>query len=139
MQRWYRGGGEGVGSRVRHHFHFEAKWSETEAKFFSLWCEKTCFFRLFRISAKLGNLKWNENETKQNKTKKAKRKQIFFASMQKSVSSHLKWIENEMKQKQNEKEAKTSKRKRIKLNSGTICKEIKKNFRVGLLAFQVYT
>jgi hypothetical protein len=44
-----------------------------------------------------------------------------------------------MMRKRNEKEAKTSKRKRIKLNSGTICKEMKKNFKVGLLDFQVYT
>jgi hypothetical protein len=36
------------------------------------------------------------------------------------------------------KKAKTSKRKRIKWNSGTICKETKKNINAGLLVFQVY-
>jgi hypothetical protein len=43
-----------------------------------------------------------------------------------------------MKRK-NEKEAKTSKRKRIKWNSKTISKETKKNIKVGLSVFQVYT
>jgi hypothetical protein len=46
---------------------------------------------------------------------------------------------HEMKRKQNEKEAKTSKRKRIEWNSGTICKESKKNIKAGLLLFHVYT
>jgi hypothetical protein len=44
-----------------------------------------------------------------------------------------------MKRKRNEKEAKTSKQKRIKWNTGKICKETKKNIKVGLLVFQVYT
>jgi hypothetical protein len=44
-----------------------------------------------------------------------------------------------MKQKQNEKEAKTSKQKRIKGNFGTICKESKKNIKAGLLLFHVFT
>jgi hypothetical protein len=47
--------------------------------------------------------------------------------------------ENEMKRKQNEKEAKSSKQNRIKWNTGKICKETKKNIKVGLLVFQVYT
>jgi hypothetical protein len=55
----------------------------------------------------------------------AKWKQIFFSSMQK----------NEMKRKQNEKEGKTSKRKRIEWNSGTICKESKKNIRLVFYFF----
>jgi hypothetical protein len=42
---------------------------------------------------------------------------------------------NEMKQKQNEKEAKTSKQKRIKWNSGTICKESKKILRLVFYFF----
>ncbi len=35
--------------------------------------------------------------------------------------------------------SKTSKRKRIKWNSGTICKETQKNINAGLLVFQVYS
>ncbi len=81
-----------------HHFRFEAKWSETEAKFFSFDARKV-FFACFRI--------------KRN--------------------------ENEKKRKRHEKEAKTSKQKRIKWNSGKICKETKKSIKVGLLVFQVYT
>jgi hypothetical protein len=38
-----------------------------------------------------------------------------------------------MKQKQNEKEAKIQSKKRMKWNSGKICKETKKNIKVGLL------
>jgi hypothetical protein len=49
-----------------------------------------------------------------------------------------KLYENEMKRK-NEKEAKTSKQKRKKLNSGTICKETKKNIKVCPSFCQVYT
>jgi hypothetical protein len=84
---------------VRRHFRFEAKRSETEAKFFSLRCEKKGFFRLFRIDAKRRNLKRNENGTKRKQNEKkaknchnfrfsaneAKRKQktaIIFASKQ---------------------------------------------------------
>jgi hypothetical protein len=44
-----------------------------------------------------------------------------------------------MKRKENKREAKISKRKRIKWNSGTICKEMKKNIKVGLIDFQVNT
>jgi hypothetical protein len=40
-----------------------------------------------------------------------------------------------MKQKQNEKKRKLQSEK----NSGTFCKEMKKNFKVGLLTFQTYT
>ncbi len=160
--------------RVRRHFRLEAKWSETEAKFFSLRCEKSAFFACF---ASMRNVEiWSETKMErksENKTKKSKKlpsfslwsemkrkgsknchpfrfevkwskkeaknchhfrfeakwKQIFFASMQK----------NEMKRKQYEKEAKTSKRKRIEWNSGTICKESKKNMKAGLLLFYVYT
>jgi hypothetical protein len=99
-------------TRVHRHFRFEAKWSETEANFFSLWCEKKCFFRFFPIYAKRRNLKRNKNGTKWKQNEKeaknchhfrfeAKRKrktaiifaskrnrsEIFFASMRKSVFS----------------------------------------------------
>ncbi len=88
--------------RVRRHFRFEAKWSETEAKFFSLRCEKKWFFRLFRIDAKHRNLKRNENETKRKRNEKEaklpsfslrsemkrNRSEIIFASMRKIFS----WI-----------------------------------------------
>ncbi len=59
-----------IKSRVRRHFRFEAKWSETEAKFFSLRCEKKFFFRLFRIDAKRRNLKRNKNGTKRKQNEK---------------------------------------------------------------------
>ncbi len=36
-----------VASRVRRHFRFEAKLSETEANFFLLRCEKNAFFACF--------------------------------------------------------------------------------------------
>jgi hypothetical protein len=106
---------------VRRHFHFKAKWRETEANF-------------FRFHAKRGNLKWNENETKQKQNEKEAKTAIiilfetkwsetevnFFRFDAKKVFFlHLNRNENEMKQKQNEKEAKTIKRKRIKSNSGT--------------------
>ncbi len=61
-------------------------------------------------------------------------KKVFFR-----LFSHLKQNDNEIKRKQNDKEAKTSKRKRIKWNSGTICKETKKYIKAGLLVLQVYT
>ncbi len=161
-------------TRVRRHFRFEAKWSETEAKFFSLRCKKSAFFACFasmrnveiwsemkmersqnkmkkkRKTAISFAPKWNEAKRKwktailfASKRNEAKRKrktaiifalkqngsEIFFASMRK----------NEMKRKQNKKEATTSKRKRIKWNSGTISKESKKNIKAGLLLFHVYT
>ncbi len=71
------------------HFRFEAKWSETEEKLFSLRCEKSV----------------------------------------RKLNEAIK----------NEKEAKTLKRKRIKWNSGTICKETKKNIKVCPSVCQVYT
>ncbi len=52
-------------------------------------------------------------------------KNVFFR-----LFSRLKRTENEMRQK-NEKEAKTSKAK--KENYGTICNQMKKNIKVGLL------
>jgi hypothetical protein len=55
---------------VHRHFRFEAKLSETEAKLFSLQCEKKFFFRLFRIDAKHENLKRNENGTKRKQNEK---------------------------------------------------------------------
>jgi hypothetical protein len=67
-------------TRVRRHFRFEAKWSETEAKFFSLRCEKKGFFCLFRIDAKHRNLKWNENRTKRKQNEKKQKTAIIFAS-----------------------------------------------------------
>ncbi len=143
-----------VPGRVRRHFRFEAKWRETEAKFFSLWC----FFRLFRIDAKWRNLERNENRTKQKQNEKEAKNCHhchFEAKWSKTEAKNChpfhfkanwseteaenchhfrfeaKWKRNffhfdakkkEMKRKQNEKEAKTAKRKRIKWNSGTICK-----------------
>jgi hypothetical protein len=78
-----------------------------------------------------------------SKQNEAKRKRNFFHFDAKKVFfrlvSHLKRNENEMKRKQNKKEAKTSKEKRINLNSGTICKETKKTIKAGVLVFQVYT
>jgi hypothetical protein len=54
---------------------------------------------------------------------------VFFAFL------HLKRNENKMKQKQNEKKRKLQSEK----NSGTFCKETKKNIKVVLLTFQTYT
>ncbi len=65
---------------MRRHFRFEAKWSETEAKFLSLRCEKKCFFRLFCIDAKRRNLTRNEHGTKRKKTKEKRKIAIIFAS-----------------------------------------------------------
>jgi hypothetical protein len=59
-----------LGIRVRRHFRFEAKWSETEAKFFRFDAKKVCFFCLFHIDAKRKNLKRNENGTKQKRSEK---------------------------------------------------------------------
>jgi hypothetical protein len=136
----------GLQGRVRRHFRFEAKWSETEAKFFSLRCEKKWFSRLFRIDAKRRNLKRNEKEAKRKRNEKEAKlpsfslrskmkrngSEIFFASMQRKCMK-IKWSEKKTKK------AKTSKRKRIKWNSRTICKETKKNIKVCLSVFQVYT
>jgi hypothetical protein len=99
-----------------HHFQFEAKWSQTEAK----------NWHHFRFEAK-----WSETEAKNCHHFASKRNgsKIFFALMRK----------NEIKRKQTEKEAKTSKRKRIEWNSGTICKESKINIKADLLLFHVYT
>ncbi len=111
------------------------------------------FFAFFACFASMQNVEiWSETkmERSENKTKKKQKlpsfslwswmkqngSEIFFSSMQKSVFrlfSHLKRNENEIKQKQNEKEAKTSKWKRIKWNSWTICKETKKNIKAGLV------
>jgi hypothetical protein len=57
------------------------------------------------------------------------RKKVF------SLFSHLKRNENKMKRKQSEKEAKTSKQKRIKLNSGIIFKKTKKYIKAGSFSF----
>ncbi len=94
--------------------------------------QKSAFFRLFRIDAKQSNLRRNENELKRKQNEKeaktaiifaskrneAKRKLNFFGYHAKKVFFrlflHLKRNENEMKQEQNEKEAKTSRRKRMK-------------------------
>jgi hypothetical protein len=65
---------------VRRHFRFEAKRSETEAK----------FFRLFCIDAKRRNLKRNENETKQTRNEKEAKTAVIFSLKR-----------NEAKQKQN--------------------------------------
>jgi hypothetical protein len=54
---------------------------------------------------------------------------VFFAFL------HLKRNENKMKQKQNEKKRKLQSEK----NSGTFCKETKKNIKVVLLTFHTYT
>jgi hypothetical protein len=40
------------------------------SEIFSLRCEKKCFFRLFRIDAKHGNLKRNENGNKRKQNEK---------------------------------------------------------------------
>ncbi len=75
-------------------------------------------------------MKQNESEKLPSFSLRSKMEvKFFFASMRK----------NEMKRKQNEKEVTTSKRKRKKLNSGTICKESKKNIKAGLLLFHFYT
>jgi hypothetical protein len=88
---------------------------------------KKYFIRLFRIDAKRRNLKRNDNETKRKQDKKKQklppfslrsemkrnRSEIVFASMRKKCFFASEAKENEMKQKLNEKEAKTSKRKRI--------------------------
>ncbi len=76
--------------RVRRHSRFEAKWSETEAKFCSLRCEKKCFFRLFRIDAKRRNLKRNENGSKRKQNKKEAKNCHHFLS-------EAKWSKTEAK------------------------------------------
>jgi hypothetical protein len=60
-------------------------------------------------------------------------KKVFFVFFCIWSETKTKWSENKMKK------AKTSKRKMIKWNSGTICKETKKNINAGLFVFQVYT
>ncbi len=78
--------------------------------------------------------------SKQIETKRKRKTAIIFASKRNgSEIISLLCEKFEMKQKQNEKEAKASKRKRIKWNSETICKESKKNIKVGLLLFNVHT
>jgi hypothetical protein len=67
-------------SRVRRHFCFEAKWSETERNLFRFNVKK-CFFCLFRIDTNRRNLKRNKNKTKRKQNEKeAKTALIFFAS-----------------------------------------------------------
>jgi hypothetical protein len=112
-----------------HHFCFKAKWSEMEAK--------NC--HNFRFEAKR---KRKTAIISLRSEMKRYRSKIFVTSMQKRFF----WLVfvSEAKRKWNEaktklKKAKTSKRKRIKWNSGTNCKETKKNIKAGLLVFQVYT
>ncbi len=66
--------------RVRRHFRFEAKWSETEAKFVSLRCEKSAFFAYFPSmrNVKIGSE--TKMERSENKTKKKRKTAIIFAS-----------------------------------------------------------
>jgi hypothetical protein len=52
-------------------FCFKAKWSKTEAKFFSLLCEKSVFSLVFASEAKR---KWNEAKTKRKRSKNFKAK-----------------------------------------------------------------
>ncbi len=54
---------------------------------------------------------------------------------QKSCATVPLMRKNEIKRKQNEKEAKTSKWKRMKRNSGTICKESKKSIKLVFYFF----
>jgi hypothetical protein len=82
---------------------------------------KTVIFCLFRIDATRRNLKRNENETKRkHNEKETKLPSYSLRSEMKRNGSEIffrfdvkKMYENEMKRK-NKKEAKTSKRKRIK-------------------------
>ncbi len=137
---------------------FASKRNEAKRKrnfFATMRCD--AFFACF---ASMRNVEiWSKTEMEQseNKTKKKRKTAIIIASKRNEVKrkwnffrfnakkvffrlfSHLKRNENEIKRKQNEKEAKTSKRKRIKWNSGTICKETKKYIKAGLLVLQVYT
>ncbi len=80
----------------------------------------------------------NETKKKQNcrhfpfKVKWSEMEAIFVRFDAKKCLK-MKWSEK------NKKEAKTWKQKRIKWNSGIICKETKKNIKVCLSVFQVYT
>jgi hypothetical protein len=95
----------GFVGRVRRHFCFKAKWSETEAKFVS-------------IQAKRRNLKRNENETQRKWLKRSKNfhhfrfeakgseteANVFLLQCEKvffRLFLYLKRNENEMKRKQN--------------------------------------
>ncbi len=100
-------------------------------------------FCLFLHSQKHRNLKWNKNEMKQKLNEKNKKlpslpaakwseteakffrfnaKKVLFACFCIWSKTKMKWSENETKKK----------RKRIKWNSGTICKETKKNINPNL-------
>ncbi len=60
--------------RVRSHFRFEAKWSETEAKFFSLQCEKSFFCACFVLKWNVEI--WSETKMKQSKSKTKKKQKL---------------------------------------------------------------
>ncbi len=67
-------------SRVHHHFRFKAKWSEREANFFSLRCEKKCFFACFTSMRKIEIWSKTKMERSENKTNKKRKTAIIFAS-----------------------------------------------------------
>jgi hypothetical protein len=104
---------------------FASKRNEAKRKrnFFRFDAKKSDFFACF---ASMRNIEiWSETKMKRNGS------EIIFASIQKVY-------ENEMKRKKR-KWSKNFKAKRIKLNSGTICKETKKNIKVCPSVCQVYT
>jgi hypothetical protein len=100
---------------------------------------------LFRIDAKRRNLKRNENETKRKRIKKEGKlpsfllqsemkrngSEIFFLFVAKKV------YENNMKRKNEKKENFKAKKDKVKFWDNL--KETKKNIKVCLSVFQVYT
>ncbi len=69
-----------LASRVRRHFRFETKCCETEAKFFSLRCEKSAFFACFLSMQNVEIWSKTKMEQSENKMKKKRKTAIIFAS-----------------------------------------------------------
>ncbi len=125
---------------------FASKRNEAKRKrnFFRFDAKKSAFFACF---ASMWNVEiWSETkmERSENKTKKKRKTAILFASKRNEAKRKQKTAII-FASKQNGSEivfrfdAKTSKRKRIKWNTGTICKESKKNIKAGLFFFHFYT
>ncbi len=76
-QKWNEAKTKQKRSKNCHRFRFEAKWSETEEKKFSLRCEKSAYLLVFASEAKW---KWNEAKTKRKRSKncKAKKGKVKF-------------------------------------------------------------
>jgi hypothetical protein len=75
---------------VRRHFRFEAKLSETEAKFFSLWCEKSAFFTCFASMRNVEICSKTKMGTKRKQNEKEAKNWHYFRFK-------AKWSETEAK------------------------------------------